>query len=216
MLLLDNIPDDVMKSIVKSIDHVNALVNYYSTTKIKRSNITCKSTFMSLLQQLLNTNLEKLPKTVRVVLSTLPDLKSFRVTRTFWSNYMSGLVKAGLLDGTFAEAWHMAYKLNVEFYEQFPERADWRAEVDAEQALWGACKPLNRMIENIPSNAHATVLFRFVEYMIDKNYQRSLEDFRGIYNGNGQPASHRRRNIRGDTQEHMEMLEGLSGKRPKR
>ena len=129
---------------------------------------------------------------------------------------ISQIREAGLLDGTFAEAWDMTYKLNVEFYEKFPERTDWRAEVDAEQALWEACKPLNRMIENIPSNAHATVLFRFLEYMIDKNYQRSLKDFRGIYNGNGQPASHRHRNIRGDTQEHIEMLEYRLRKRHKR
>ena len=51
-------------------------------------------------------------------------------------------------DGQDGSEGRMRAMLRSEFYEQFPEGRDWRAEADAEQALWGACKPLNRMIEN--------------------------------------------------------------------
>ena len=120
---VDDLPDDVMERIVKSLDNINALVNFNATTKNRRLKVAPNATFsVELLQGLFERNLQKLPKPIKEVMSTMPNLQSLKVTRFFWKDYIGSLFKAGLVDGTFAEAWDTAYKMHATFFEDTQDR----------------------------------------------------------------------------------------------
>ena len=208
------LPDEMVQRIIEALNDINAIVNFVSSSRGRR---LPQTTFIQLLQSQFDRNLVKLPAPVKAVLSTMPKLNSLKVTRSFWSNYMASLSKAGLLDGTFAEAWDVAYKSNVEYYQ--------KCEAQGKEELSVAEQPQPRElyahIHHIPSKAHKDVVYHFYCIIHQKLSLRTIEAFDMIYDGKGQRTSvptRCGRLVRCDTEAFMDLLDNLlprSQKRPR-
>ena len=173
--------------------------------------VTPEARLLSMLQTRFDQNLEKLPKPVREVLETLPRLASLRVTRTFWTSYMRGLLKTGLFDGTFAEAWDTAYKLHATFYEGRPEGASY---------YWNdgpgdPCKPLFLKVRHLPSKNHAEAIVCFIWNFHQRS--RSLKHLNLMFNGEARLTFSRLAlSCEPDYEQkrfYLDLLESLSNKR---
>ena len=179
-MMLDDLPNDVIERIVGSLDHVNALINFYSTTKDRRLTVTPNAKVLSMLQMRFDYHLEKLPKPVKEVLATMPKLNSLRVTRTFWTTYMRDLLKAGLFDGTFAEAWDTAYKMHATFFEETKDLMPGGASYYWDNGPGDPCGPLFLKVDSLPE-IHADVIRHFIYNFHQRSH--SLEHLNLMFNG---------------------------------
>lgn len=188
--------EDIVTHVVLFLDQLDPLIAFYSTSKQRHSTIApywkggvINPKFLFLLNNIVELNLDKLPKILKAVLSTLPDPSSLKITRSFWPKYVGGLVKSGLLDGTLANEWDILYNKCNQFYQSTPNpphhtifKPDGTVTVtylepNVEMAV-------EQKLQHIPSQVHREVGGTFLRNLIRCP---SLEHFTVMYQGDEAP-----------------------------
>ena len=98
---------------------------------------------------------------------------------------MASLSKAGLLDGTLAEAWDADYKCIVEYYGKCKAEGKQELSMAEQPHCMPQCKELVAHIKHIPSKAHEAVVMMILRRLHDKLSVHTIDDLGMMYDGKG-------------------------------